>query len=163
MQAHPLSGRPSGVARGLSHPGLPDDALETALEPLDRLVAVDAVARADTTLAAAAAADALARARHAAVEIHAVDADGRVVLDAQVNVLADAEAKVARLAEVALPQLVFLHLEPSLQNLLGLGPADRDVHRDLLVASDAEGSDGEAGLAWKRSESQQVVRWGERS
>jgi hypothetical protein len=132
-------------------PHLTDNTVEPLLEPLDRLVAVDAVGGADPGLAAAAAADALAGAGHAAVEVHAVDADCRVVLDAQVDVLADAEAEVARLGEVALAQLVLLDLEAALEDLLGLGPADRDVHGDLFVAADAEGSDGVAGLACKRS------------
>jgi len=34
---------------------------------------------------------------HAAVEVHAVDTDRRVVLDSQINVLADTEAEVASL------------------------------------------------------------------
>ena len=126
---------------------LPDDTVEALLEPPGGLIAGDAVASAELALAAAAAGDALAAAGHAAVEVHAVDADGRVVLDAQVDVLADAEAEVARLAEVALAQLVLLDLEPPLQDLLRLGPADGDVHRDLLVPADAERADGVSGLA----------------
>ncbi len=128
---------------------LTHNALEPLLEPLDRLVAVDAVARADVALAAAAAGDALAGAGHAAVEVHAVDADRRVVLDAEVDVLADAEAEVARLAEVALAQLVLLDLQAALQDLLRLGAANGDVDRDLLVAADAERADGVASLAWR--------------
>ena len=42
------------------------------------------------------------------------------LLDAQVNVLLDAEAEVAVVGEVLLPQLVLLHLEAPLQDLLGL-------------------------------------------
>ena len=42
------------------------------------------------------------------------------LLDSQVNVLLDAEAKVAIVGEVLLPQLVLLHLEAPLQDFLGL-------------------------------------------
>ena len=42
------------------------------------------------------------------------------LLDSQVNVLLDAEAKVAVVGEVLLPQLVLLNLEAPLQNLLSL-------------------------------------------
>ena len=42
------------------------------------------------------------------------------LLNSQVNVLLDAEAKVAIVGEVLLPQLVLLHLEASLKNLLSL-------------------------------------------
>lgn len=94
----------------------------------------------------------LARAGHAGVEVHSVDTDSGVVLDAQIDVLADAEAEVARLREVALAQLVLLDLQATLQDLLGLGAADRDVHGDLLVTTDTEGSDGVSGLAWREGE-----------
>jgi hypothetical protein len=73
--------------------------------------------------------------------------NARVVLDAQVDVLADTEAEVARLGEVLLAELVLLDLEATLEDLLGLGAADGDVDGDLLVPPDAEGSDGVAGLA----------------
>jgi hypothetical protein len=99
---------------------LSDDALEAALEPLDRLLALDPVAGADARLAPPALAHALALAGHAAVEVHAVDTDRGVVLEAEIDVLADAEAEVARLAEVALAQLVLLDLQTALENLLGL-------------------------------------------
>lgn len=59
----------------------------------------------------------------------------------------DAKAKVARLGEVALLELVLLDLEAALQDLLGLGAPHRHVHRDLLVAADAECSDGVPGFA----------------
>ena len=42
------------------------------------------------------------------------------LLDSQVNVLLDTEAEVAVVGEVLLPQLVLLHLEAPLQDLLGL-------------------------------------------
>ena len=60
--------------------------------------------------------------------------------------LADTETEVARLAEVALAELVLLDLEATLKNLLGLGATDGNVDGNLFVPSDAEGSDGVAGL-----------------
>lgn len=74
----------------------------------------------DSALHAAAAGDTLTRAGHAAVEVHAVDTDGRVVLDTKIDVLADTEAEVASLGEVALAKLVLLDLEATLENLLSL-------------------------------------------
>jgi hypothetical protein len=61
-------------------------------------------------------------------------------------VLRDAEAEVASLGKVALPQLVFLDLEAALEDFNGLLAADGDMDSDLLVSSDAEGTDGVAGL-----------------
>lgn len=84
---------------------------------------------------------------HAAVEIHAVDTNCRVVLDAKIDVFANTESKVASLGEVSLPQLVFLDLQSTLNNFLCLGAADGDMDSDLLVTTDTEGSDCVAGLA----------------
>ena len=42
------------------------------------------------------------------------------LLNSQVNMLLDAEAEVAIVGEVLLPQLVLLHLEAPLQDFLGL-------------------------------------------
>jgi hypothetical protein len=78
------------------------------------------VAGTDAGLHAAAAGDTLTRTGHADVEVHAVNTDGRVVLDAEIDVLADTEAEVAGLGEVALAELVLLDLEATLENLLGL-------------------------------------------
>lgn len=61
--------------------------------------------------------------------------------------LADTEAEVAGLGEVALLQLILLDLEATLQDLLGLGSTDGDVDGDLFVTTDTEGTDGVAGLA----------------
>lgn len=88
---------------------------------------------------------------HAAVEVHAVDTDAGVVLDTQIDVLGDTEAEVAGLGEVALPQLILLDLQATLQNLLGLGATDGDVNGDLLVTTDTEGTDGVAGLAYSHT------------
>merc|ERR1740121_1024994 len=85
-------------------------------------------------------------ARQVHVEVHAVDACGGVVLDAQVDVLSDAEAEGAVAREVDLPQLVLLHLEALLKNLLCLLPTYSHMACDLLIPSDAEGADGELRL-----------------
>lgn len=99
---------------------LSDNTVESLLEPLDSLLALDAVAGANSALHAAAASDTLTGAGHATVKIHTIDTDGRVVLDAEIDVLADTEAEVASLGEVALAQLVLLDLEATLENFLSL-------------------------------------------
>ena len=45
------------------------------------------------------------------VEVHAVDADGRVVLDTEINVFLDTKPKVSRVGEIVSPQLVLTHLK----------------------------------------------------
>lgn len=84
---------------------------------------------------------------HAAIKIHSIDTDCRIILDAQINVLADAKTEVARLREVPLPQLVFLDFQPSLEDLFGFGTADGDVYSDLFVTADTECPDSVAGFA----------------
>jgi hypothetical protein len=126
---------------------LSDNTIEARLEPLDGLLALDAVRGTDLGLCSAAAGDALTRSGHAAVEVHAVDTDGGVVLDTEIDVLADTEAEVASFGEVALAELVLLDLETTLENLLSLGASDGDVDSNLFVTSDTESSDGVTGLA----------------
>lgn len=126
---------------------LSDNTVEARLEPLDGLVTVDAVGGTDSALAATAAADTLTRAGHAAVEVHTVDTDGRVVLDTEIDVLGDTESEVTGLREVALAELVLLDLEATLENFLGLGATDGDVDSDLFVTTDTESTDGVTGLA----------------
>ena len=44
------------------------------------------------------------------VEVQSIDADARVILDAQVNVFLDTKAEVPGVGEVVFPQLVLTHL-----------------------------------------------------
>ena len=101
----------------------------------------------DRGLAAATLSNTLSRSGHAAVEIHSVNSDRRVVLDTEIDVFADTETEVTSLREVALAELVLLNLQSTLQDFLSLWSADSDVHSDLLVTTDTEGSDSVAGLA----------------
>merc|ERR1719326_1718347 len=88
--------------------------------------------------------------REVHVEVHAVDARARIVLEPEVDVLADAEAEAALLAEVLFAELVLLHLQALLEDLLGLLPPDGDVAGDLLVTPDPEGTDGLAATGEDR-------------
>ena len=114
---------------------------------LDGLITLDLVVATDRGLAAATLSNTLSRSGHAAVEIHSVNSDRRVVLDTEIDVFADTETEVTSLREVALAELVLLNLQSTLQDFLSLWSADSDVHSDLLVTTDTEGSDSVAGLA----------------
>ena len=50
------------------------------------------------------------------------------------------------LGEVLLSEFEFLDTESSLEEILGLLTSDGDVHRDLLISLDTEGSDSVASL-----------------
>ena len=84
---------------------------------------------------------------HADEEVHSVDTNTGIVLDTEIDVLADTESEVTGLREVALAELVLLDLKATLENLLGLGATDGDVDGDLFVTADTEGTDGVTGLA----------------
>lgn len=72
--------------------------------------------------------------------------------------LGDTETEVTSLGEVALAELVFLDLETTLEDLLGLGATDGDVDRDLLVTTDTEGTDGVTGLGVDRGLTGQLLK-----
>jgi len=145
---------------------LSDNSLEAVLEPsifhvsivlwsivvrniLNGLITLDLVVGTDGGLAAATLSNALSWSGHAAVEIHSVNSDRRVVLDTEIDVFADTETEVSSLREVTLAKLVLLDLQSTLQDLLSLWASDSDVNSDLLVTTDTESSDGVAGLACK--------------
>ncbi|PPQ69592.1 hypothetical protein CVT25_000966 [Psilocybe cyanescens] len=123
-----------------------DNTIEALLEPSLSILLPNAVRKADSGLRLPPPRHPCTGAAHHDVEVHSEDTNAGVVSRAQVDVLLDAEPKVAGLREVLAPQLVLLDLQPALQDLLGLGPADGDVHGDLLVTTDAKGADGVAGF-----------------
>jgi len=126
---------------------LPNNALESRLVPLDGLNLGDLMSMANPRLSTTALGNTLTGAGHAAVKVHSVDTNRRIVLDAQIDMFADTEAKVSSLREVALSQFVFLDLEATLENLFRLGATNRDVDGNLFVAADAKSADGVTGLA----------------
>merc|ERR1712225_235402 len=142
-----LEREPTVLVNGLAPFYLPSRIpSKTLLEPCLRVLLAHPVGEADAALAALPPRDTGAGAAHDDVEVHAENTDSWVVLDTKVNVFCDAEAEVAGLGEVALAELVLLDLQAALEDLLSLWPTDGDVAGDLLVPSDAEGSDGVAGL-----------------
>lgn len=71
---------------------------------------------------------------------------GGIVLDTQIDVFVDTEAKVAGFREVAVAQFVFLNLQAAFEDFFSLGAADGNVNSDLFVTANTEGTDGVTGL-----------------
>ena len=90
--------------------------------------------------------NAVPRAAHNDVKVHAKDTNPGVVSCTKVNVLLNPKTKVARLRKVASTELVLLHLEATLENLLRFRPTNRDVNGNLFVAPDTELTDSVTGL-----------------
>jgi hypothetical protein len=126
---------------------LSDNALEPRLEPFDRIILANLMAASNLGLRSSPFRNPRTRPSHAAVEVHPIDTDRGVILDAQINVFRDAEAEVAGIREVLLAQFVLLDLQATFEDFLGLGASDGNVYGDLLVAADAEGADGVASFA----------------
>ena len=126
-----------------------DDTIETLLEPAHRVLLLDTVLEAHPRLLLLPPRYTRTRTAHDDVEVHAEDTDTGVVAGAEIDVLLDTKAKVARLREVAAAELVLLDLEATLENFLGFGATDGDVDGDLFVTSDTESSDGVASLAYR--------------
>ncbi|KAH3662883.1 hypothetical protein OGATHE_004459 [Ogataea polymorpha] len=84
---------------------------------------------------------------HHDVEVHTVNSNTWVVLNTQVDVFLNTETEVTSLGEILFSQLVLLHLQSSLQNLLCLWSSDGDVDSDLFVSSDTKSSNGVSGFA----------------
>ncbi len=102
------------------------------LEPLHGVLLAQAVGATDPGSPTPAARDVEPGATEDDVEVQTVDTDRRVVLDTQVDVFLDAEAEVARVAEVLAAQLVFLDLgrEPEKNHyllMLDMGTHERSI------------------------------------
>lgn len=80
------------------------------LEPFHGFVLGDSVAESNTTLPSAFVAHTVAWSAEHDVEVHAVDTDSRVVLDAKIDVFLDTKAKVPSFGEISLSQFVFTNL-----------------------------------------------------
>ena len=85
---------------------------------------------------------------HAAVEIHSIDTNCRIVFDSQVDVFAYTEAEVTGLREVLFLQLVFLDLQSTFEDFFGFGATDGDMYSNLFITADTERSDRVPGFAY---------------
>ena len=88
-----------------------DDAVVRRLEPLHGVFLVEPVWRSHGSGAPLLVAHVHAGATQHHVKVHAVDTDGGIVLDAQVDVLLDTETEVAVVGKVFAAQLVLQDLE----------------------------------------------------
>ena len=80
------------------------------LEPLHGIVFGDPMGETNPAFLLSAMRDSKARAPKDNVEVHAINANARVVLDAQVDMLLDTKTKVTRCREVFFSQLVLFYL-----------------------------------------------------
>merc|ERR1719347_355844 len=115
-----------------------DDSVVFGLEPLHGILLGESVLESNTSSLATSVADIHSWSSHDHVEVHTIDADAWVILDAKINVFLDTKTKVSVLGEVLSSQFVLLHLQSTLKDLLGLGSSDSAVNSDLFISSDTE-------------------------
>ncbi len=91
--------------------GVQDDTVVLGLEPLHCLILDQTVREPDGADLSSPVSHVHTGPAQNDVEVHAVDTDGGVVLDTQVDVLLDAESEVSVVRKVFASQLVFANLE----------------------------------------------------
>jgi len=123
-----------------------DDALKPGLIPRRRIFLRYTMVTADSRPLNLSLRNAVPRAAHNNVKVHAEDTNPGIVSCTKVNVLLNPKTKVARLGKVAPTKFVLLHLETTLENLLGFRPTNRNMDGNLFVAPDSELADGVAGF-----------------
>ena len=148
-----------------------NDSLEPILEPLYRLRLIDTVTSTNLALASSPLGHSLTRScpittpanqypiippihlprerndSHAAIKIHPINPNRRIIFDPQINMFTNPKPKIPRLREILLPQLVFLDFQAALEDFFRFGTADGDVDGDFFVAPDAKCADCVAGFA----------------
>ena len=123
-----------------------NDTVEALFEPGYGVLLFDTVLKSDACLFRFPPCHTCTRPTHHDIEVHTEYTNGRVVSGTQINVLLDPKSKVSCFREIALPEFVFLDLQATLKDFLGLGATDGDVNGDLFVTTDTEGSDGVTSL-----------------
>ena len=124
---------------------LEEGTLELLPVPFLGLLLRDAVLRADSGLAVLAAGNAVAGTLEDDIDVHTMDTNIPVVLEAKIDVLFDTETEVAGAGEATLVNFVIVDLESLVEDLEGLRAADGHVGGDLVVTADAELGDGTMG------------------
>ena len=149
----------------------PNNSLESILEPLDRLNLIDTVTGTNSALASSSLGYPLTRScpittaistislpsmpislpqeddLHAAVKVHSIDTNCRIIFDTQIDMFADSKPEIPRLREILPSQLVFLYFQTTLEDFFGFGTTDGDMDGDFFVTSYAECADCVAGFA----------------
>jgi len=122
--------------------GVQQDAVVFGHEPFHGFFLGDTVVGSNRAFPFAALIDVVPGACQDHVKVQTVNTDAGIVFDAQIDVLLETEAKRAHVGETVFPQLVLNDLESLFEDLFGLGSSDRAMTGDLLITTDAEGTDG---------------------
>lgn len=150
----------------------PNNSLEPILEPLNRLRLIDTVTSTNFALASSPLGYSLTRScpisksapyhpsqyphvsfppekndLHAAIKVHSINPNRRIIFDPQINMLTNPKPKIPRLREILFPQLIFLNFQPTFEDFFSFGTTNGDVHGDFFVAADAECADCVTGFA----------------
>ena len=119
-----------------------DDTVEPLLEPSNGILLPYSVLEANTGMLSPPLSHTPSWPSHHHVEVHTKDTDTRVIPSTEIDVFLDTDSKVPGLGKVPLSEFVLLDLEATLEDFLGFGATNGDVHGDLFVTTDTECSNG---------------------
>ena len=124
-----------------------DNSLEFGLEPLHGILLGHLVLHSNSGLTRTALGHTISWTIENDIEIHSINTSGWIILNTEINVLVDTESKVSRAREVLSQELVFLHLESSLEELKGLLSTDGHAAGNLLITTDTPLTDSVSSLS----------------
>merc|ERR1712168_156805 len=122
------------------HDLLQQDTIIFSLEPFLSIRFGDLVSESNSGLLSATVCNIVSWSSQHNVEIHSVDTNTWVVLDAQIDMFRNTKAKVSSSGEVSLSQLIFLHLQALLQDFFSLGSAHGAVDSNLFITTNTKRS-----------------------
>merc|ERR1719354_974547 len=120
------------------------DTIVFLLEPFHRVGFCDSVFESHSGLLSATVGNVVSRSGKHNIEIHSVDTDAGIVLDAEIDVFSNTETEISSFREVASFQLVLFHFQALFKNFFGLGSPNSAMNCNFLITSDTERSNSES-------------------
>merc|ERR1719206_989351 len=108
------------------------------LEPFDGIGFRDFVLEPNSRLLSATVCNVISRSGKHNIEIHTIDTNARIVLDAKIDMFCNTKSKVSSFRKVASSQLVFLHFQTLLQNLFRFWSTNCAVNSNLFITSNTK-------------------------
>lgn len=124
-----------------------NNTFKLGLEPFHGIILGHLMLYSDSRMATSSLSYTISWALQDNVEIHSINASGRIIFNTQVNMFVDAKSKISGVGEIAAEEFVLLDLEACLQELHCLLPTNSYMAGDLFITADRPPSDSVASLA----------------
>merc|ERR1712168_1760342 len=133
------------------HDLLQQDTIVFSLEPYLSIGFCDLVSETNSGLLSATVCNVVSWSSQHNVEIHSIDTNTWIILNSQVDMFSNTEAKVSSGREVSLSQFVFLNLQSFLQDFFGFGSTYCAVDSNFLITTNTKRSHSVTSLGEDRS------------